>query len=177
VNNSLPPVFAWAFALLAFLPPATGNAASVSPHSSAEPRVVIASEAGAKLDSDVLRGGGSDDTALIQSILDRAPKLGALKWVVDGPILVSGIRVYSNTTLECLNRGCGFYIADNSNRPLISNASPQAEGRADSNLSFVGGTVRTLDLQDIHLPATTKTVKQDGAATVGTITTANVNIH
>ncbi len=101
---------------------------------------MIASEAGAKLDSDVLKGGGSDETALIQSILDRAPKLGALKLVVDGPILVSGLRVHSNTTLECLNRGCGFYLADNSNRPLISNASPQAEGRADSNLSFVGGT-------------------------------------
>ncbi len=177
MNNSLPPVFAWAFALLAFLPPATGNAAAVSPPSSAGPRIVIASEAGAKRDSDLLKGGGSEDTALIQSILDRAPKLGALKLVVDGPILVSGLRVHSNTTLECLNRGCGFYLGDNSNRPLISNANPQAEGRADSNLSFLIGTVRTLDLQDIHLPATTKTVHQDATATVGTITTANVNSH
>lgn len=42
---------------------------------SAAPRIVIASEAGAKLDSDVTTGGGTDDTALIQCILDRAPKI------------------------------------------------------------------------------------------------------
>ena len=41
-------------------------------------RIIVASEAGAKLDSDVNKGGGTDDTALIQSILDRAPKLGTL---------------------------------------------------------------------------------------------------
>ena len=102
--------------------------------------IIIASEAGAKLDSDVTKGGGTDDTALIQSILDRAPKLGTLKLIVDGPILVTGLKVHSNTTIECLNRACGFYLADNSNRPLIANATPQAEGRADHNLSFLGGT-------------------------------------
>ena len=35
---------------------------------STEARVVIASEAGGKLDSDVTKGGGTDDTALIQGI-------------------------------------------------------------------------------------------------------------
>ena len=108
--------------------------------SSADDRVIIASEAGAKLDSDVTKGGGTDDTALIQSILDRAPKLGSLKLVVDGAILVKGLKVHSNTTIECLNRGCGFYLADKSNRPIIANARPQPVGRADRNLSFLGGT-------------------------------------
>ena len=108
--------------------------------SSPDSRIVIASEAGAKLDSDVTKGGGTDDTALIQGLLDRAPKLGSLKLVVDGAILVSGLKVHSNTTIECLNRGCGFFLADNANRPLIANASPQPEGRADRNLSFLGGT-------------------------------------
>ena len=56
---------------------------------STEARVVIASEVGAKLDSDIAKGGGTDDTALIQNILDRAPKLGTLKLIVDGPILVA----------------------------------------------------------------------------------------
>ena len=107
---------------------------------STDAHIVIASEAGAKLDSDVTKGGGSDDTALVQSILDRAPKLGALKLVLDGPALVSGLKVHSNTTIECLNRACGFYLADHSNRPLIANATPQPEGRADHNLSFLGGT-------------------------------------
>ena len=107
---------------------------------STDARIVVASQAGAKLDSDVTKGGGTDDTALIQSILDRAPKLGSLKLVVDGAILVRGLKVHSNTTIECLNRGCGFYLADNSNCPLIANATPQPEGRADRNLSFLGGT-------------------------------------
>jgi hypothetical protein len=126
--------------LIALLLPAHRSPAVAASGSSLGTRIVVASEAGAKLDSDVLNGGGSDDTALIQSILDRAPKLGALKLVVDGPIRVSGLRVYSNTTIECLNRSCGFYLTDNANRPLIANATPQPEGRADQNLSFLGGT-------------------------------------
>lgn len=107
---------------------------------SANARIVVASEAGAKLDSDITKGGGTDETTLVQSILDKAPMIGALKLIVDGPILVSGLKVHSNTTIECLNRGCGFYLADNSNRPLIANATPKAEGREDHNLSFLGGT-------------------------------------
>lgn len=113
---------------------------TLEPVPSPESRIVVASKAGARLDSDVIKGGGTDDTALIQSILDRASRLGSLKLIVDGPILVTGLKVHSNTTIECLNRACGFYLADNSNRPLIANATPQPEGRADRNLSFLGGT-------------------------------------
>ena len=107
---------------------------------SADARIVIASQAGAKLDSDVVRGGGTDDTALIQSILDRAPRLGSLTLLVDGAILTSGLRIHSNTTIQCLNRACGFSLADNANRPIFANATPQLEGRTDRNLSFLGGT-------------------------------------
>lgn len=103
-------------------------------------KIVFASQAGAKLDSDVLNGGGTNDTRLIQEILDRAPKLGSLKLVMDGAILVNGLKVHSNTTIECLNRDCGFFLADNSNRPLIVNVTPQPSGREDRNLSFLGGT-------------------------------------
>jgi hypothetical protein len=89
---------------------------------STDARIVIASEAGAHLDSDVNKGG-ADDTALIQAILDRAPKLGALKLVVDGAILVKGLKVHSNTTIECLNRDCGFFLADHSDQRIIVNAN------------------------------------------------------
>ena len=126
------------FTLLTVLLLAPPTALHAAP--STDSHIVIASEAGAKLDSDIVKGGGTDDTTLIQSILDRAPKLGSLKLVVDGAILVKGLKVHSNTTIECLNRGCGFYLADNANRPLIANASPQPEGRTDRNLSFLGGT-------------------------------------
>ena len=64
---------------LLLAPLAAGRGAS-SPHS----RIIIASEAGAKLDSDLTKGGGTDDTALIQGILDTAPKLSSLKLIVDG---------------------------------------------------------------------------------------------
>ena len=103
-------------------------------------RIVIASEAGAKLDSDVTKGGGTDNTALIQGILDRAPQLGSLKLVVDGAILVTGLKVHSNTTIECLNRACGFFLADHSNQHIIRNANQRPAGREDRNISFIGGT-------------------------------------
>ena len=130
MKPTLPLLSALLFGALASLP------AAPSP----DARIVIASEAGAKLDSHVTKGGGTDDTALLQGILDRAPKLGTLKLVLDGPALVSGLKVHSNTTIECLNRACGFYLADDANRALIANATPQPEGRADHNISFLGGT-------------------------------------
>jgi hypothetical protein len=77
-------------------------------------RIIVASGAGAKLDSDVRTGRGTDDTALIQGIPDRAPKRGSLKVVVDGAILVTGLKVHANTTIECVNRAGGFFLADNS---------------------------------------------------------------
>jgi hypothetical protein len=107
---------------------------------SSDSRIVIASEAGAHLDSDVNKGGGTDDTALIQAILDRAPKLGALKLVVDGAILVKGLKVHSDTTIECLNRDCGFFLADHSDQHIIRNANQRPAGREDRNISFIGGT-------------------------------------
>ena len=111
-----------------------------APTATSNPRIIVASEAGAKLDSDVTKGGGTDDTALIQGILDRAPQLGSLTLIVDGAILTSGLRIHSNTTIQCLNRACGFYLADDANRPIFANATPQLEGRSDRNLSFLGGT-------------------------------------
>jgi hypothetical protein len=114
--------------------------AALQAASSTDARIVIASEAGAHLDSDVNKGGGTDDTALIQAILDRAPKLGALKLVVDGAILVKGLKVHSNTTIECLNRDCGFFLADHSDQHIIRNANQRPAGREDRNISFIGGT-------------------------------------
>lgn len=134
MKTTLTPILTLLAALL--LSPLAALHAAPPPDS----HIVIASEVGAKLDSDVNMGGGTEETALIQSILDRAPKLGSLKLIVDGAILVKGLKLHSNTTIECLNRGCGFYLADNANVPLIANASPQPEGRADRNLSFLGGT-------------------------------------
>ncbi len=117
---------------------------------SADARIVVASETGAKLDSDVNKGGGTDDTALIQSILDRAPKLGSLKLIVDGAILVKGLNVHSNTTIECIGSGSGFFLADHSDRPIIRNADPSATERKNHNLTFLGGTYNGNGAKQAH---------------------------
>jgi hypothetical protein len=117
---------------------------------SANPRIVIASEAGAKLDSDVTKGGGTDNTALIQGILDRAPKLGSLKLVVDGAILVKGLEIHSNTTIECLNSNCGFFLADHSDQPIIRNVDPSLTERKSRNLTFLGGTYHGNGAKQAH---------------------------
>jgi len=113
-------------------------------------RIIIASEAGAKLDSDINKGGGTDDTALIQSILDRAPKLGSLKLIVDGAILVKGLKVHSNTTIECLGSGSGFFLADHSDQPIIRNADPSRTERKNRNITFLGGTYNGNGAQQAH---------------------------
>lgn len=117
---------------------------------SPDSHVVIASEAGAKLDSDVTKGGGTDDTALIQGILDRAPKLGSLKLVVDGAILVKGLKVHSNTTIECLTSDCGFFLADHADQPIIRNADPSLTERKNRNLAFLGGTYNGNGAKQAH---------------------------
>jgi hypothetical protein len=113
-------------------------------------RIIVASEAGAKLDSDVSKGGGTDDTALIQGILDRAPKLGSLRLIVDGAILVRGLKVHSNTTIECLGSGSGFFLADHSDQPIIRNADPSRTERKNRNIAFLGGTYNGNGAKQAH---------------------------
>ena len=105
----------------------------------ASPKVVVASQAGAKLDSHVVTGGGTDETDLMQAILDRAPVLGGLHLIVDGAMLVRGLKVHSNTTIQCLNGDCGFFLREGSNRPLIQNADPSTTIRKNRNIAFLGG--------------------------------------
>jgi hypothetical protein len=123
---------------------------------STEAKVVIASEAGAKLDSDVTKGGGTDDTALIQSILDLAPKRGSLKLIVDGAILVKGLKVHSNTTIECLTSDCGFFLADHADQPIIRNADPSATERKNRNITFLGGTYNGNSANQPHITLSSK---------------------
>ncbi|NQU64310.1 MAG: hypothetical protein HQ517_08530 [SAR324 cluster bacterium] len=114
------------------------------------PHIVYASQAGAHLDSDVSTGGGTDDTQLIQEILDRAPKIGSLKLVVDGAILVKGLKVHSNTTIECLSSNCGFFLADHSDQPIVSNADPSLTERRNRNIAFLGGTYNGNGAKQAH---------------------------
>lgn len=101
--------------------------------------VVYASDY-AKLNSDVEKGGGDDDTEILQAILNKAPEWGGLHLIMDGAALVRGLDIYSNTTIECRNKECGFFLADGSNRSIVQNAHLNFEKRIDKNITLLGGT-------------------------------------
>lgn len=112
----------------------------------------LASECGAALDSDVILGGGTDDTEVLQSILDRAKdKTEGVRLIVDGAALVRGLRVYSNTTIECLGNACGFYLMDHSDRAVLANGNEQREGEpVDENITLIGGTYNQNCPNQVH---------------------------
>jgi hypothetical protein len=117
------------FFVVALVASEVGRAESIS--------TVRASQAGARLDSDLLQGGGSDDTAKLQAVLDRAKDGTSLHLVVDGPALVSGLNVHGYTTVECLNGG-GFYLKDGSSRALVRNANRSRGQVTDRNIVIRG---------------------------------------
>ncbi len=104
-------------------------------------KVIYASQTGARLDGNVSTGGGTDDTEILQAVLDQAPHLGSLLLIMDGAALVRGLIIHSNTTIECLNHDCGFFLAPQTNGPVIRNAHPDKKGpRLDRNITLIGGT-------------------------------------
>lgn len=113
-------------------------------------KIIHASQTGAKLDSNVITGGGTDDTAEIQKVLDLAADEGGVHLIMDGAALITGLVVHSNTTIECLNKECGFYLADHANSPLITNANPSAEEILDHNITLLGGTYNHNCLHQAH---------------------------
>jgi len=99
--------------------------------------VVRASALGAHLDTNLMNGGGTDDTATLQRFLDRAATGIPIDLIVDGPVLVSGLDVYGNTTIECIT-GAGLYLKDGSNRALIRNAHRSRDVIRDGHITFRG---------------------------------------
>ncbi len=103
--------------------------------------IKYASELGAQLDSCVINGGGTDDTAILQGFLDTA-KDGKthICLIMDGASLITGIKVYSNTTIRCIDDTCGFYLKSGSNCPVITNGNQVKKGeKLDCNILLDGG--------------------------------------
>lgn len=103
-----------------------------------------------KLDSNVYTGGGTDETELLQSLLDKAVEWGQLRLVMDGAALVTGLKVHSNTTIECMNKGCGFYQKDNSNCTIMTNYDANFDEIRTRNISLIGGTYNQNCLHQEH---------------------------
>ena len=113
-------------------------------------KIIYASQTEAKLDSNVLTGGGTDDTLALQKTLDLALEYGGIHLVMDGAASITGLTVHSNTTIECLNKSCGFYLADNANSPLIINANPSAQETIDRNITLTGGIYNHNCMHQVH---------------------------
>ena len=104
----------------------------------------------AVLDSDVYKGGGTDVTKELQAVLDKAKENNGIHLVVDGAALISGLKVHSNTIIECPNSSCGFFMADNINRPLITNADWSISERKTKDITFIGGTYNHNCTKQLH---------------------------
>lgn len=114
----------------------TAELSSPNARSNGEGRI-LASKTGATLNSDLTAGGGTDDTAALQRILDRAKSGRQVHLVVDGPALISGLTVYGNTTLECTDGG-GFFLRENADRTILRNAHRSRSHIVDENITIKG---------------------------------------
>lgn len=103
-----------------------------------------------KLDSNVYTGGGTDETEALQKVLDMASEFGRLHLIMDGAALIHGLRVHSNTTIECIDKSCGFYLADNSNCALLINYNANYDEIRTHNISLIGGTYNHNCLHQEH---------------------------
>lgn len=144
-----------AFLTLAIMSPALSFPAQAKVEISKQARTtrtVYASEAGVILNSDVYKGGGTDQTAAIQEILDLAVEWGRLYFVMDGAALVSKtLRVHSNTTIYCPDKSCGFFLADGSDCSVISNATwGDYHVLKDHDIAIIGGVYNNNSRGQVH---------------------------
>jgi hypothetical protein len=122
--------FSRRFALCTILLAANGATGSESP-------VVVASTAGAYLDSDLRNGGGTDDTPALQRVLDRAKSGRPVHLIIDGSALITGLNIHGGTVIECLPGG-GFYLKSHSDRAMIRNVNRSRDQIRDRDIRIEG---------------------------------------
>lgn len=95
----------------------------------------------AKLNSNVYLGGGDDDTLALQAVLDEAKDENiGIHLIMDGAAYVKQLKLWSNTTIECLTKDCGFYQKSQQNQALITNAERDCYRLKTKNITLIGGT-------------------------------------
>lgn len=80
---------------------------------------------------------GTDNTSVIQSVLDKA-KDGPITVYWDGKYSVTGLKIYSNTTIIA-NAGCGAILRNHSDKSILINACQSFSSEKDSNIVIIGG--------------------------------------
>jgi hypothetical protein len=95
---------------------------------------------GAKSDAEIGMNSvtfGTDNTPVIQSVLDKAKKSPiTVYW--DGRYSVTGLKLYSNTTIIA-NAGCGAILRNHSDKSIFINARKSFGAVKDSNITIIGG--------------------------------------
>ena len=123
----------------------------------------------AKLDSSVITGGGTDQTEILQSLQDKALEWGRVKLVMDGAALIRGLQVHSNTTIECMDKSCGFFLADGSDCAVLCNANRSFEEIKTFNVTLIGGTYNHNCLHQAHdVPETDPNLTSNSPDNAGT---------
>jgi hypothetical protein len=80
---------------------------------------------------------GTDNTIAIQNVLDKAKNSPiAVYW--DGKYSISGLKIYSNTTIIA-SAGCGAILRNHSDKSIFINAGQTFGAKKDSNIVIIGG--------------------------------------
>jgi len=103
---------------------------------------------------------GTDNTAVIQSVLDKAQSRPIIVYW-DGKYSVTGLKVYSNTTIIAFE-DCGAILRNNSDKTLLENAHRSFSSYADSNISIQGGIWNGNGFNEILNPAQIHDYPQEG---------------
>ena len=80
---------------------------------------------------------GTDNTSVIQSVLNKA-KDGPITVYWDGKYSVTGLKIFSNTTIVA-NAGCGAILRNHSDKSIFINACQSFSSEKDSNIVIMGG--------------------------------------
>lgn len=119
---------------------ATGSTGATGAGSLGSNILTVSQLPGIHGNSNVVTGGGTDDTAVLQTALNTLTSNGGGVLIVDRACLTSGLQVGSNTTIYAPGRGYGFFLSSNAGFPVIRNVNPSTSTVIDQNISLIGGT-------------------------------------
>ena len=110
---------------------------------------------GIHANSNVITGGGTDDTAVLQAAIHALSIAGGGRLILDGAFLVSGLQHESNVSIEGLGWDTGLYHINTSGKSTIrnkyrcisyySNVAGAAPGTSGTSITVTAGTGQYFD--------------------------------